>query len=63
MALGQQGREKEEEQALRKAIELEPNDPFAWTSLDEVFRKEGRLNEAEEAIRRAKELESDDGGG
>jgi Flp pilus assembly protein TadD len=47
------GRDAEAEAQFRRALEILPEHPAAWSELGIVLRRQGRLAEADEAYRRA----------
>jgi tetratricopeptide (TPR) repeat protein len=55
-----QNRLAEAEAPLRRAIELDPDDPDAHVNLGALLNKQGRFAEAEVPLRRAIELDPDD---
>ena len=56
-----EGRLPEAEAALKKALELEPQNGWVHCQLGRVYRKQGRSVEAEAALKKSLELEPENG--
>ncbi len=46
--------------AVQKAIEIDPNDPLAYTSLSICFQRKGMIQEAEDAMAKSQQIQMED---
>jgi restriction system protein len=44
-------------EAIKKAIEISPDDPLVYTSLSVCYQRKGMIPEAEEAMAKSKQLQ------
>ena len=44
-------------EAIKKAIEVDPNDPLNYTSLSMCYQRKGMIQEAEDAMAKSQQLQ------